>query len=76
MAQYIAARTNISPEAAPADLRVGRFASSFTAIEQAMLDGRLSRQHADTVRKLENIRVCAALLRDQHLFVQWSQDLD
>ena len=76
MAQYLAARTNIAPEAARADLRVGRFASSFNHIEDAMLDGRLSRQHADTVRKLDNIRVSAALLRDQHLFVQWAQDLD
>ena len=76
MAQYLAARTNISPEAARADLRVGRFASSFERIEQAMLDGHMSRQHADTVRKLENIRVTYALLRDQHLFVQWAQDLN
>ena len=76
MAQYLAARTNISPEAARADLRVGRFASTFERIEEAMLDGRMSRQHAEVVRKLENIRVAYALLRDQHLFVQWAQDLD
>ena len=76
MAQYLAARTNIAPEAARADLRVGRFASSFEHIEQAMLDGRMSRQHAEVVRKLENIRVTYALLRDQHLFVQWAQDFD
>ena len=41
-----------------------------------MLDGRLSRQHADRIRKLENIRVAWAMLRDQHLFVQWANDLE
>ena len=76
MAQYLASRTNISPEAARADLRVGRFASTFERIEEALLDGRMSRQHAEVVRKLENIRVTYALLRDQHLFVQWAQDFD
>ena len=76
MAQYLAARTNCSPEIVRAHVRVGRFASSFNAIEDAMLDGRLSRQHADAIRKLENIRVCAALLRDQHFFVEWAQLLD
>ncbi|MEM8726907.1 MAG: biotin/lipoyl-binding protein, partial [Pseudomonadota bacterium] len=39
-------------------------------IEEAMLDGRLSRQHTDHLRRLENIRVAMAMRRDQHLFVE------
>lgn len=76
MAQYLAARTHMSPDAARADLRVGVWVSSYTQLEDAMLDGRLSRQHADRIRRLENIRVVWAMLRDQHLFVQWANDLE
>ncbi len=76
MAQYLAARTHMSPDAARADLRVGIWVSSYAQLESAMLDGRLSRQHADRIRKLENIRVAWAMLRDQHLFVQWAHDLE
>jgi len=76
MAQYLAARTHMSPDAARADLRVGIWVSSYAQLEAAMLDGRLSRQHSDRIRKLENIRVASAMLRDQHLFVQWANDLE
>ena len=75
MAQYLAARMNIAPHAVRNDRLVGLWAGSYPAIEDALLDGRMSRQHADHVRKLENIRVTTAILRDQHLFVQWSEDL-
>lgn len=76
MAQYLAERTHMSPEAARADLRVGAWAAGYPHIEHAMLDGRMSRQHADHIRRLDNIRVGFALLRDQHLFIQWADDFE
>lgn len=76
MAQYLAARTHMAPDTVRADLRVGKWVSSYGLLEDAMLDGRLSRQHADRLRKLENTRVAWAMLRDQHLFVQWANDLE
>ena len=76
MAQYLAARTHMSPEAARADVRVGRWVASYPLLEAAMLDGRLSRQHADKIRRLENIRVASAMLRDQHLFIEWAGEME
>ncbi len=76
MAQYLAARSHVSPDVARADLRVGLWASSYAQIEAALLDGRLSRQHADRIRRLENIRVAWAMLRDQHLFIEWANELE
>lgn len=76
MAQYVAARTHVDPSVVRADERVGRWASSLPAIEEAMLDGRMSREHCDHVRKLENLRVVSAMRRDQHLFVEWARDLE
>ena len=76
MAQYLAARTHCSPEAARADYRLGTWVGRLPDVEAAMLDGRMSRQHADFVRRLENPRVYFALERDQHLFVENAQNLD
>lgn len=76
MAQYIASRTHERPAVIRADERVGRWVSSLRLIEEAMLDGRLSRQHTDHLRRLENIRVAMAMRRDQHLFVEWARDLE
>ena len=76
MAQYLAARTHASPEALRADIRIGTWVSHYPTLEHAMLDGRFSRQHADHVRKLENIRVAHAMARDQHLFIEWATDME
>jgi len=38
--------------------------------------GRLSRQHADHIRRIDNIRVHYALSRDQHLFIENARDLE
>ena len=76
MAQYVAARTHTNPSTVRRDERVGKWASELTTIEQASLDGRLSREHADHIRKLENPRVAAAMARDQHLFIEFARDLE
>lgn len=76
MAQYLAERTHMSPDAARADLRVGTWVANYQQLEQALLEGRLSRQHTDHIRRLENIRVAWAMQRDQHMFVQWATDLE
>ena len=76
MAQYVSARTHAAPASVRGDERVGRWASSLATVEDAMLDGRLSRQHCDHLRRLENQRVAEAMRRDQHLFVEWARDLE
>jgi hypothetical protein len=76
MAQYVSARTHCAPVTVRADERVGRWASGLPSIDEAMLDGRLSREHCDHLRKLENPRVAEAMRRDQHLFVEWACDLE
>lgn len=76
MAQYVSARTHVAPASIRGDERVGRWASGLPTVEEAMLDGRLSRQHCDHLRKLENPRVAEAMRRDQHLFVEWARDLE
>lgn len=76
MAQYVAARTHVAPGSVRGDELIGRWSSALPQVEDAMLDGRLSRQHCDHLRKLENPRVSHAMQRDQHLFVEWAQDLE
>ncbi len=76
MAQYIAARTHASPDALRADQRVGVWVGQFAQLETAMLDGLLSRHHVDLLRRSENIRVFAAMQRDQQLFIKLAADLE
>lgn len=76
MGQYVAARTHVAPGTVRGDVLAGRWAAALSTVAEAMLDGRLSRQHCDHLRKLENPRVAHAMLRDQHLFVEWARDLE
>lgn len=63
MSQFVAARTHFAPSVVRRDERVGRWASGLPAVEDAMLDGRMSRQHCDHIRKVENPRVATARQR-------------
>ena len=76
MAQFLAARTHASPDALRADHRVGVWVGQFAQLEDAMLNGSLSRQHVDQLRRTENIRVFAAMQRDQQLFIRFAADLE
>ena len=76
MAQFIAARTHASPDALRADQRVGTWVGQFAQLETAMLDGRLSRQHVDLLRRTENIRIFMAMQRDQAMLLQLVADLE
>ncbi len=76
MAQYIASRTHASPDALRADQRVGVWVGQFAQLEEAMLNGLLSRQHVDLLRRTDNIRVFAAMQRDQALFITLAGDLE
>ena len=76
MAQYLASRSHCAPEVVRADARVGLWVSQFSQLEEAMLDGALSRRHVDLLRKTDNIRVFASMQRDQHLFVDWVSKLE
>ncbi len=76
MAQYIASRTHASPDALRADQRVGVWVGQFAQLEHAMLNGTLSRQHVDLLRRTDNIRVFAAMQRDQALFITLAGDLE
>ena len=76
MAQYLASRTHCAPETVRADTRVGKWVSQYAQLEQAMLTGGLSRKHVDLLRKTDNIRVFAALQRDQRLFIEWVDTLE
>ncbi len=76
MAQYLASRTHCAPEVVRADLRVGFWAGQFALFEKAMLDGRMSRKHVDLLRKTVNIRVFAAMQRDQFMFIEWVDTLE
>ena len=76
MAQYLASRSHCAPEIVRAHARVGMWVAQLAQLEQAMLDGTLSRRHVDLLRRTDNIRVHAAMQRDQHLFVDWVQKLE
>ena len=76
MAQFLAARTHASPDALRADHRVGVWVGQFAQFEDDMLNGSLSRQHVDLLRRTENIRVFAAMQRDQQLFIRFAADLE
>ena len=76
MAQYLASRSHCAPEIVRADARVGLWVSQFSQLEEAMLDGALSRRHVDLLRGTDNIRVFAAMQRDQHLFITWVSKLE
>ena len=76
MAQYLASRSHCAPEIVRADARVGLWVSQFSQLEDAMLQGTLSRRHVDLLRGTDNIRVFAAMQRDQHLFIEWVNKLE
>lgn len=76
MAQYLASRTHCAPETVRADLRVGLWVSDFMLLEQAMLDGRLSRHHVDLLRKTHNIRVFVPMQHSQELFIDLANTLE
>ena len=76
MAQYLASRTHACPDAVRADLRNGVWVGQYAVLEEAMLAGLLSRQHVDLIRRIDNIRVFAALQRDQQLFIGFAHDLE
>ena len=76
MAQYMASRTHASPDALRADQRVGVWVGQFAQFEEAILNGSLSRQHVDLLRRTENIRVFAAMQRDQALLIGLAADLE
>ena len=76
MAQYLASRSHCAPEIVRADARVGLWVSQFAQLEEAMLDGVLSRKHVEVLRRTENIRVFVAMQRDQQLFIEWVTTLE
>ena len=76
MAQYLASRTHASPDALRADTRLGLWVGQFTQLETAMLDGGLSRQHVDLLRRTDSIRVHMAMQRDQAMFIDFAQVLE
>jgi len=76
MAQFVASRTHASPDALRADQRVGVWVGQFAQLEEAILDGSLSRQHLDLLRRTQNIRVFAAMQRDQQLLITLANDLE
>ena len=76
MAQHLASRSNCAPEVVRADVRVGLWVSQFAVLEEAMLAGDLPRQHVDLLRRTDNIRVFAAMQRDQALFTEWVETLE
>ena len=76
MAQYLASRSHCAPEIVRAHARAGLWVAQFSQLEEAMLDGKISRRHIDLLRKADNIRVHVAMQQDQHLFVQWVETLE
>ena len=71
MAQFLASRSHCAPEVVRADVRNGLWVSQFSLLEEAMLKGDLPRQQVDLLRRTDNIRVFAAMQRDQWMFVEW-----
>ena len=76
MAQVMTSHTHAKPETVRADLRIGRFLRELPLLEDAVLDGRMSRDHVLHLQTKENIRVHHAMVRDQHLFVEWARDFE
>ena len=76
MAQVVAADTHANPDTLRADIRAGRFLRTMPVLEQAVLDGHMSRDHVLFLSKGQNTRVHSAMARDQHLFVQWARDFE
>ena len=76
MDQVLGSDVRACPATVRADVRAGRFLRDKPVLEQAVLDGRVSRDHVLHLNKGDNIRVAHAMVRDQHLFVEWADDLE
>ena len=76
MAQFLASRSHCAPEVVRADVRNGLWVSQFSLLEEAMLKGDLPRHQVDLLRRTDNIRVFAAMQRDQWMFVEWVKNLE
>lgn len=76
MAQYVAHHTHCSPEDTRADNRLGSWARHFAHLEDSMLMGELSRRHLNQLRQADNIRVHAAMQRDQAMLAGFATDLE
>lgn len=72
MSQVLGADVLACPDAVRADLRVGRFLRDLPVLEQGVLDGAVSRDHAQHLQRGVNHRVQAAAARDQELFISWA----
>ena len=67
MDQVLGSDVGACPATVRADVRAGRFLRDKPVLEQAVLDGRVSRDHVLHLNKGDNIRVAHAMVRDQHL---------
>jgi len=76
MAQVLGADVHTSPSTVRGDVRAGRFLRELPVLEEAVLDGRVSRDHVLHLQQKENVRVRHAMERDQHLFVEWARDFE
>ena len=76
MAQVVGAHTHAKPETVRADLRAGRFLRELPTLEHAVLNGHVSRDHVLHLQAKDNIRVHHAMVRDQHLFIDWARDFE
>ena len=76
MAQVMGSHTRAKPDTVRADLRVGRFLRELPLLENAVLGGRVSRDHVLKLQSGDNIRVHYAMIRDQYLFIEWARDFE
>lgn len=69
--QVVGAETCADPATTRFDLRVGEWLQDFSELEAAFARGVMTREQLELIRKgCDNIRTHAALVRDQHLFVE------
>ncbi len=75
--QMVGDRCGADPVKVRADVRVGRWVDDFELLASAWSAGKIFAEHLDLIRRsLDNPRTHQALIRDQHLFIEFAADYD
>ncbi|RZV45987.1 MAG: HNH endonuclease [Acidimicrobiales bacterium] len=72
---HVARETRGCPKAIGPDRTMGLWLRDFPKLADALCAGTITRQHVVELKGIDNKRVHGLMVRDQHLFLQFAQDL-